>query len=247
MKQILDSTYFWGNLQIQFLSAKSSNMDGLADRVASGSKRTEIDQFIAKYEKEALEYVLGREMTANLIEALEYVPEEPEEDILPDGDNVVVDDDLAQEPPIDIEAPNEPEPEELPTPEPPVEEEEPIEGEEPVEGEEPEEEEEPEVYPDPKWFWLRDVIYDTDAKSSFVANYVWFKHNRFTSVKQTARATIEKKVTNASVVSNTINEVDVWNEFVDLAHRVQWAIRHNEAFNEVYNLPLVRKINEFGI
>ena len=185
MKKILSSDYFWGNLQLQFLLAKPSNTDGLVDRVASGSKRTELDQWIAKYEQEALEYVLGSDMTRDLITAIEYEPTDP-----------------------------------------------------PV----------PEDEPDPKWAWLKGIIYDDTAKVSFVANYVWFKHDRFTSVKQTARAIVEKKVGNAEVVSNTINSVDIWNEFIVLGRKVQSLIRANEDFaNDIYVLPCLHKINEFGI
>ena len=185
MKKILSSDYFWGNLQNQYLLAKPSDSDGLVDRVASGSKRTEVDRWITKYEQEALEYVLGADMTRDLITAIEYEPTDP-----------------------------------------------------PV----------PEDEPDPKWAWLKGIIYDDTAKVSFVANYVWFKHDRFTSVKQTARAIVEKKVGNAEVVSNTINSVDIWNEFIVLGRKVQSLIRANEDFaNDVYVLPCLHKINEFGI
>ena len=175
MTPILTTDYFWGNLQLQFLNVKPSNADGLTDRVASGAKRTEIDQFISKYEIEALYDVLGVKLADEFVQGLS------------------------------VET------------------------------------------PDTKWTWLKDQIYNTTAKTSFVANYVWIIYSRYTTVRQTARATIESKVGKAQTVSNTINEVDAWNEFVKLARRVQQLIKENDDFADVVCLPRIETINEFGI
>ena len=175
MTPILTTDYFWGNLQLQFLNVKPSNADGLTDRVASGAKRTEIDQFISKYEIEALYDVLGVKLADEFVQGLS------------------------------VET------------------------------------------PDTKWTWLKDQIYNTTAKTSFVANYVWIIYSRYTTVRQTARATIESKVGKAQTVSNTINEVDAWNEFVKLDRRVQQLIRENDDFADVVCLPRIETINEFGI
>ena len=94
---------------------------------------------------------------------------------------------------------------------------------------------------------LKDQIYNATTKTSFVANYVWIIYSRYTTVRQTARATIESKVGKAQTVSNTINEVDAWNEFVKLARRVQQLIRENDDFADVVCLPRIETINEFGI
>ena len=175
MTPIVTTEYFWGNLQLQFLNTKSSDMDGLVDRTASGAKRTEIERFIAKYEIEALYDVLGVKLADEFAQGLT------------------------------------------------------------------------EETPDTKWTWLKDKIYNSEDKISCVANYIYIVYSRYTAVRQTARATIESKVGKAQTVSNTMNEVSAWNEFVKLAQRVQQSIKENDDFNDVYCLPRIYPINEFGI
>lgn len=62
----LDPTYFEGTLKVQFASANPSLGGGLANAVAVTSKQNQLDDFIDRYELDALESVLGVPL-ANLL------------------------------------------------------------------------------------------------------------------------------------------------------------------------------------
>lgn len=64
----IDSTYFWGTLQLHFadLSVHDST-EGLAVAVATTSRQREIDLYIEKYERKACDIIMGKGVSSEYL------------------------------------------------------------------------------------------------------------------------------------------------------------------------------------
>ena len=64
MDNLIDATYFWGELEIDGLFTNQAS--GIALMEAGGNSASELDQYIAKYQKYYLEQMFGKPLAANL-------------------------------------------------------------------------------------------------------------------------------------------------------------------------------------
>lgn len=64
MENLIDSSYFWGELEIDSLFKNQAS--GIALLEAGGNSASELDRYIAKYQKYYLEQMFGETLAANL-------------------------------------------------------------------------------------------------------------------------------------------------------------------------------------
>jgi len=64
MENLIDSSYFWGELEIDSLFTNQAS--GIALKEAGGNSASELDRYIAKYQKYYLEQMFGETLAANL-------------------------------------------------------------------------------------------------------------------------------------------------------------------------------------
>ena len=64
MDNLIDATYFWGELEIDGLFTNQAS--GIALMEAGGNSASELDRYIAKYQKYYLEQMFGKPLAANL-------------------------------------------------------------------------------------------------------------------------------------------------------------------------------------
>lgn len=64
MENLIDSSYFWGELEIDSLFTNQAS--GIALMEAGGNSASELDRYIAKYQKYYLEQMFGETLAANL-------------------------------------------------------------------------------------------------------------------------------------------------------------------------------------
>ncbi len=64
MDNLIDETYFWGELEIDGLFKNQAS--GIALMEAGGNSASELDRYIAKYQKYYLEQMFGETLAANL-------------------------------------------------------------------------------------------------------------------------------------------------------------------------------------
>lgn len=64
MENLIDSSYFWGELEIDSLFTNQAS--GIALLEAGGNSASELDRYIAKYQKYYLEQMFGETLAANL-------------------------------------------------------------------------------------------------------------------------------------------------------------------------------------
>lgn len=64
MDNLIDETYFWGELEIDSLYKNQAS--GLVLTEAGNNASSELDKYIAKYQKEYLEQMFGKTLAANL-------------------------------------------------------------------------------------------------------------------------------------------------------------------------------------
>ena len=178
---MLDQTYFWGNLYTHFANQNEvSDEDGLVAKIAISGKQTTLDQFIAKYEKEAIVSVFGKQLSSDYFNGIE------EETI------------------------------------------------------------------DDKWAFMKSVIYDETNKVSFTANYVWFILDQYTTNTKTMRGSITESISKAKLVNNSTNQIQVFNEYVDLASNAREAVSESDLFADYFaendiRLPKIEHINRFWL
>lgn len=80
----IDSTYFWGTLQLHFADLSvSDGSEGLAAAVATTTRQREIDLYIGKYERRTCELIMGKGVSDEYLAWKGSTEEEPYEGDVP--------------------------------------------------------------------------------------------------------------------------------------------------------------------
>lgn len=101
---------------------------------------------------------------------------------------------------------------------------------------------------DEDFTFLKNLIFNEEAKISPIANYIWLKVEENTINTKTVRASIKEKVGNNISVSNATQQIEVYNEYVELANTVIYKLSNNEHFCRYFGqLRLLKKANRFWV
>jgi hypothetical protein len=80
----IDSTYFWGTLQLHFADfSEPDGSEGLAAAVATTTRQKEVDLYISKYERKACELIMGKGIADEYLKWKGSTEEEPYEGDIP--------------------------------------------------------------------------------------------------------------------------------------------------------------------